>query len=158
MLLFVGFTLASVARDKDNTRELFYDAFQAYLESEGIEKKISQCVTDELRKNRVADTLDNLAITNVLKPLESQIRKAAEKCLPPDHYNDQPNQSFKSASESTDDPPQSYPSHYLSKEGMLFLSLGVSAVILAKLLFIAYAMHSRRVANRSSPDDEPLLR
>lgn len=161
VLLLGGLSFASVARDTNRAREVFYGAFQEYLESEGIENKISKCVTDELRQSKVADTLDNLAINNVLKPLASQIRKAAAKCLPPDHSNDQPKQlfqQFQSAAKSTDDPPRTYPSHYLSKQGILFLCLGVSAVILAKLLFIAYAIYSRKVAGRSAPDDDPLLR
>lgn len=140
------------------TFDEFYKVFQQNLETVGIDRKMSQCVIDELRRNHVADTLGNVTVSEALLALESQIEEAASKCLPPDYYTDQPFQRFRPSQPSlSTNAPEADHSFAPSPQSMILLSLGVVVLIMAKFI-IGYAIYSRRIAQRTPSDDEPLLR
>lgn len=174
-IAFFSFVIALVSPGKLNSKdEAFYDTFKKSLEEiEGMDKTISQCVIDTLRANHATDSLGYVTISDALKRLSAQIEKAASECLPSDFFNDgpsargvafdQPQALHVSISQyaAPIEPEQDYPSHYLSTQGAIYLSIFVSILIVAKLAFVAYAIHSRRQARRASNamgEDDPLLR
>lgn len=158
MFIFSVVTLLSNTFAMNATFDEFYKTFQQTIESVGIDGKISQCVIDDLRKNRVADTLGNATMSEALLALESQIEEAATKCLPPDFYTDQPFQRFKHVQlSSSTNAPKADNSLAPSPRNMILLSLGVVVLIMA-MLIIGFAINSRRIAGSPSSGYEPLLR
>lgn len=108
------------------TFDKFYKTFQQTIEKVGIDAKISQCVIDDLRKNRAADTLGDATMSEALLALESQIEAAASKCLPPDYYADKPFERFKPEELSlSTDAPEADNSLAPSPQNMISLTLGV---------------------------------